>query len=122
MRNETIGSEDLERRGMDMRRCGAVCLECYRVCTQTVRHCLTQGGHHVDEKHLTLVMDCAEICRASADLLTRSSVRHSLTCRICAEICDECARDCARFGDPQMDECVTACEQCARSCRAMISD
>ena len=104
----------------DLHRCIEACLECYRTCNETINgHCLEAGGEHTRPEHVRLMVDCAEICRTSADFMMRRSDRHHLTCGICADICAECAEDCARFDDEAMSACADACRRCAESCRAM---
>lgn len=100
--------------------CIAACSECYETCEKMIfQHCLKLGGRHAGQAHLTLMADCAQICRTAANFMIRGSTRHLLTCGICAAICEACADDCGRLGE--MDECVRACRQCADSCRAMVS-
>lgn len=105
-----------------MERCAKECLACYQACVQTLQHCLSKGGRHAGKEHVTLMADCVEICRTSADLLLRGSERHAVTCRACAEICRECAEDCRSFeNDREMAACADACERCAESCDKMAA-
>jgi hypothetical protein len=103
----------------EMKECGEICLECYTTCTETLSYCLEQGGEHVEAPHVTLLQDCIEICRTSADFLLRGSSLHATTCAACAEICERCAEDCARIGGEEMDRCAEVCRRCAESCRQM---
>lgn len=103
-----------------MQQCIDACLACYRTCTSmAMNHCLKLGGKHAEQKHFTLMMACAEICRTSAHFMLLGSAHHRHLCAECAEICVECADDCERVGD--MDECVKACRRCAESCRKMAA-
>ncbi len=103
-----------------MDRCIEECLACYRTClSSAMGHCLEVGGAHVEKKHFTLMMACAEICRTAAHFMLLGSPHHVHTCAECAEICSECADDCERLGD--MEDCVAACRRCAESCRQMAS-
>lgn len=102
----------------DLQQCIDECLNCYRTCLHTaMNHCLQMGGRHVEPEHFRLMMNCAEICRTSADFMLSSSPLHSRTCAVCAEVCDACADSCEQVGD--MDECVQACRTCAQSCHQM---
>lgn len=104
--------------GGEMDRCITACASCHEVCERMIyQHCLKLGGQHAEAEHLTLMADCAQICRTSADFMVRGSPRHVLTCRVCAEVCEACADDCERVG--QMEECVSACRECAEICREM---
>ncbi len=101
-----------------MRRCISDCLECNRVCIETVTYCLQQGGRYAELPHIRLLLDCAEMCRTSADFMLRQSDLHTTTCGICAQICERCADDCAGFsGDRVMQRCVDSCRRCSDSCR-----
>jgi hypothetical protein len=103
-----------------MQACIDDCLACYQTCLSTaMNHCLEMGGAHVERKHFTLMMSCAEMCRVAAHFMLIQSPAHRATCGQCAEICEACATDCERFGD--MVECVTACRACAESCRQMAA-
>lgn len=106
--------------GQDLARCIEACTECHAICEHMIhQHCLQRGGRHVAPAHLTLMADCAEICRVSAGFMLRGSPRHLLTCQACAEICEACAKDCEEVGD--MHDCVQACRRCAEECQAMVA-
>lgn len=100
--------------------CLEACDLCYRICLQTaMNHCLENGGKHVKAKHIRLMMNCAEICRTTANFqLTGSHFLQRLH-ELCAEICEACAAECDEIGD--MKDSVAACLQCADSCRQMLS-
>lgn len=105
----------------DMQRCIETCLACYRTCLEmAMNHCLELGGAHVEKRHFTLMMACAEICRTAAHFMLIGSSHHAHVCAECAEICRQCAEDCERIGD--MQACVEACRACAESCEAMAAD
>jgi hypothetical protein len=104
----------------EMRRCIDACVSCYETCTSmAMGHCLEKGGAHVEQKHFTLMIACAEICRTAAQFMLIGSEHHRHICRSCAQICDECATDCERLGD--MQNCVDACRSCAEECRKMAA-
>lgn len=94
------------------------CLECHSVCYSTLMtHCLETGGEHTRPQHVRLMMDCVEICLASANAMARKSQFHRNLCALCAEACEACADDCAKLAG--MEDCVTVCRACAKSCSAM---
>jgi hypothetical protein len=104
----------------EMRECIANCTECHNICVETVTHCLGLGGTHAEADHVRLLLDCAQICAASADFMLRGSDFHKRVCGVCAEVCERCAEDCARFGDDElMRRCAEVCRRCAASCRRM---
>lgn len=100
-----------------MQACIDACTRCHQTCLHTVTHCLEKGGKHADAAHITLLLDCAQICAASADFMTRHSAQHATTCRACAEICRACAASCdAMADDEMMRACAEECRRCAESC------
>ncbi|WP_343716354.1 four-helix bundle copper-binding protein [Inquilinus sp.] len=104
----------------EMRACIEDCTRCHQACLSTaMSHCLEAGGPHVEPRHFRLMIACAEICRAAADIMLIGTEHHRRVCAACAEICDACAADCERIGD--MQDCVDACRRCARSCHAMAA-
>jgi hypothetical protein len=104
-----------------MERCIQHCQECERVCLDTLMNtCLPMGGRHVEQGHVRLMLDCAEICGTSANFMIRGSSLHTRTCAVCAEVCEQCAQDCSQFGDDaRMQKCAEVCRLCATSCRQM---
>jgi hypothetical protein len=81
------------------------------------------GGKHAEAAHIRLLLDCAEICATSANIMLRGSDLHGKTCGVCAEVCERCADDCARLadGDGLMTRCADMCRRCAESCRTMAA-
>jgi hypothetical protein len=107
---------------MDMDTCIAECTACHRICVETLAYCLGKGGRHAEARHARILLDCAEICQTSADVMIRGSDLHKSTCRACAEICAPCAESCAAIADnAQMKRCADACRRCAESCREMAA-
>jgi hypothetical protein len=105
----------------EMQQCIQNCSECHRTCLATVPHCLEIGGEHASQHHITLLLDCAEICQTSANFMLRQSELHARTCGVCAEVCQRCADDCEKMaqGDFQMLACADMCRRCAATCREM---
>jgi len=103
-----------------MRTCVQECNNCHDACTETILHCLEMGGLHAEPKHIRTMLDCAEICKTSADFMLRMSDFHSQVCGVCADVCERCEAECERFkDDPMMQQCADACQNCARSCHDM---
>ncbi len=101
-----------------MEQCIDTCLACHRACTEALGRCLACGGDHVASEHLNLLLDCAEVCRTSANLMMRGSERHGMTCGVCAQVCEDCAKEC---DDSDHADCADACRACADSCKVMAS-
>ena len=107
----------------EMQQCIDECTRCHNVCLATASYCLELGGKHADPAHIGLLLDCAEICQTSANFMLRSSERHGLTCRVCADICGACADSCDRMGkgDEKLAQCAEECRRCQRSCERMAA-
>jgi len=102
----------------DRKQCIEFCLDCHRTCIDTaMAHCLEMGGDYVQPAHFRLMMNCADLCRTTADFLLSASEFSAQLCALCAEVCEACADSCRDIGD--MDNCVLACDLCADSCAAM---
>ena len=101
-----------------MKECIENCHECQVTCSQTLTdHCLEQGGDHVQQQHVKVMLDCIAACAACIDFMSRNSDNHAMYCKACAEVCRACAESCEKVGN--MDECVKACRKCEQSCSSM---
>lgn len=110
----------MHRPAPEMQACIDECLQCYQTCLgMSTSHCLKLGGAHAAPEHVQLMLACAEICRASAQVMIIGSSHHKHLCAECADICEDCANECERVGD--MDDCVQACRSCAASCQKMAA-
>jgi hypothetical protein len=99
------------------------CTECHQVCLKTLAHLLPQTTKRIDPALLDTLLDCAEICHASASFMLRGSGYHGHLCAVCATICENCAVACERVGDDlQLQLCAETCRSCAASCREMLAE
>ena len=104
-----------------MEQCIENCTNCHRICLETAaRHFREEQPPQLDEALVRLLLDCAEICRTSADFMIRGSELHPHICRACAAVCARCADECDRDGeDPYLAACSEICRRCALSCAQM---
>ena len=94
------------------------CLDCHSMCLDTAMNdCLQRGGRQAEQKHLRLMLNCAELCQTSANFMLSDSPLHGRVCGVCAEACEACAKSCDQVGE--MSECAEECRKCAESCRRM---
>lgn len=113
---------DARSHEQDMQTCIEECSSCANTCLRTLQHCLHHGGAHTEPKHVTVLLDCAQMCRTSSDFMLRGSGLHGMTCALCAEICDQCSISCGAIdGDRRMYECAQQCRVCSAACRRMVS-
>ncbi len=104
----------------EAQRCIDECLDCYQTCfTTAMARCLPGAGKPTPGAHLGLMLNCAELCRTTAEFMVSGSTLHPRVCAACAEVCAACADACEGTGD--MDECARTCRRCAESCRAMAA-
>jgi hypothetical protein len=76
----------------EMQSCIDACNRCYQTCLhEAMTHCLESGGKHVSPEHMRLMLNCAEICQMSTNLMLSNSTFSSQLCRVCAEVCDAAA-------------------------------
>jgi len=76
---------------------------------------------HGDEGQIGALLDCAELCRMTANFLVRDSPLHSMACILCADACHRAARDCERFDDARMRQVAEACRRTADRCRRIAA-
>jgi hypothetical protein len=107
----------------EMRECIQHCTECHNVCVETLDHELRLGGPHAAADHVRVLLDCAQLCATSDDVMLRGSDLHGRVCGVCAEACERCAADCERLaGDDQLiRRCAEVCRRCAECCRRMAA-
>ncbi len=96
-----------------MQDCINDCLNCHNVCTDRAMSTLAAGK----PDHIKVLLDCAEICLASAHSMMRNSPLYGHFCNACQAICTHCADMCDSIGD---QGCANACRACATSCQQIV--
>lgn len=99
-------------------------------CVQTCKSCADAclGEEHIADlrRCITLDLDCADVCEATAATLSRqtetdSRLRRTLI-ETCIEACRLCAEECERHA--QMHEhcriCAEACRACEQQCQRVL--
>ncbi len=97
-----------------MQDCIDDCLNCHNVCMDVAMSSLGQGAK---AEHLKTLMDCSEICLATAHSMMRNSGLHGYFCKACQAVCTHCADVCGTMGQ---QDCANACQACANSCQQMV--
>ncbi len=96
------------------------CQECQVILSDMLTQtCLVQGGEHVEQTHVKLMLDCIAACNACVSFMSRNSDFHGQYCKACAEICSDCADSCQQVGN--MKNCVDSCRKCSQSCDSMAA-
>jgi hypothetical protein len=103
----------------EWRDCIEACSNCRNTCIEAAAYSLQEGEDFSDAHHIAMLYDCADICQASVNSMSRNSMQANAICRLCADICDKCAEHCEEYDDEQLDKCAQVCRTCAQQCRNM---
>ena len=107
-------------------KCAQACSDCQRECDACARHCATQisQGHKHHMATLESCLDCATVCAAASQIVSRQGPFSSLICAACADACQRCSKDCQDHGrdDKLMSRCADECRRCETACRDMMKD
>ena len=103
----------------DVRRCAQATADCHQYCIETIAYCRQHGGAFAAADHLSLLLDCAELCQTTTDLLLRGSDFAAELATLCAHVSEQCALSCDQFGDRQARACAGACRRSALLCREL---
>jgi len=71
---------------------------------------------------ILLDLECATVCKATAELMQLDSNNSHALCELCANICTACAEECeqhAAHGMEHCRECARLCRECAEICMSM---
>jgi hypothetical protein len=107
--------------------CVEACMECEQACTACADACLGEGRPDELVRMIRLNQDCADICSATARILSRQTatvprlVQELL--HACALACKICGEECLRHGG-SMDHCrvcADACDRCQEACTRLIA-
>jgi hypothetical protein len=96
------------------------CVEACDDCQRTLRDAVRGGADGASTRAVRrLLLDCAEICEATANYACAGSVFLPEMVAACVRLCDECGAACEAVpDDAAMDACAEACRRCARACFA----
>lgn len=100
-------------------KCIDACNKCFQACHECVKLCLNEPDVKARIQHISMMHECASICKLSACFMIMDAKHVKEVCDICATICDECANGCSRFKDDHCQKCADVCKNCADECRAM---
>jgi hypothetical protein len=105
--------------------CIAACLECAQACTSCADACL--GEQHVMDlrRCIRLNQDCADICAATARVLSRLIESDVAVTRAqlesCARACATCGAECHRHTSHEHCKvCAEICQRCDEQCRGVL--
>jgi hypothetical protein len=84
---------------------------CAIECSHCAMACLDEEDVKMLAQCIRLDLDCAEVCRTAASLLSRGSEHGEHLLKECVEICNACAEECEKHSH------MEHCRRCAEECR-----
>ena len=103
--------------------CAKACSDCARACSSCSTHCaeMLGAGKAAHKASLMSCQDCADVCNAAAEIVSRRGPMTDLICRACADACGLCGKECEKFpSDKHMTMCAKECRRCEKACRDML--
>ena len=99
---------------------------CTLACTSCADACLGEKEPQNLVRCIRLNLDCADVCAATARLLTRQTepsgalVRRQL--EVCEAFCQACQTECEKHAHhhEHCRVCAEACKRCAEACHAVL--
>ena len=92
---------------------------CAKMCRSCADACLAEDLDMV--QCITLCLDSADICDATANIALRQTGSHDQilreTLELCARAGDECAAECEKHDHEHCKLCAQICRECAADCR-----
>jgi hypothetical protein len=106
--------------------CIAACVECAAACVACADACLLEQNVAALRRCIRLNQDCADLCAATARVLSRLSdgdiraLRHQL--EACALICATCGAECRQHAQhhEHCKVCADVCRRCEEQCRKAV--
>lgn len=93
---------------------------CATECSHCAMACLEEYDVSTLTKCIKANIDCADICRLTASLLSRGSEHGIHLLKECVEVCDACAEECEKYSDMEhCKKCAEVCRHCAEECSEM---
>jgi hypothetical protein len=90
------------------------CIESAIECNHCAVSCIEEKDVQNLAKCIRLAIECAIVCRATAELLSIDSRYTKELCSLCAAICNACAEECEKhIGMEACKECAATCRTCA---------
>ena len=110
-------------------RCIEACTTCAQACTQCADDCLSEDGRQQEQaKCIRLNLDCADVCAATARVVSRQTDYDANVTRpvleACIAACRSCGDECEQHGEHGMEHCAVCAEQCRRcedACRDLLA-
>jgi hypothetical protein len=108
-------------------RCIEECYACAAACTSCADACLGEEAVQELVRCIRLDLDCADVCAATARVVTRQTAFEPGLARAaveaCASACRACAEECEAHAEhhEHCRVCAEACRRCEQACRDLLS-
>jgi len=89
------------------------------MCHQCASACLEEKEVESLKVCIRLDLECAAVCRSTAEIMMMEGSYVDTFCQLCADICTACAEECEKHTQMGMEHCrvcAEACRQCAEEC------
>jgi hypothetical protein len=102
------------------------CLGCEQTCTACADGSVAEEDVSELRRSIRLCLDCADVCDATARVLTRQTEYVAETARAqvssCRAMCEVCAEECERHADHHEHHriCAAECRRCIETCDAVL--
>ncbi len=102
------------------------CLECVQACTACADACLGEGNVEMLAHCIRLDLDCADICDATAKILSRQVAFEPEMARPVVEACARavklCGDECEQHADhhEHCRVCMGSCRRCEEACNRVL--
>ena len=108
---------------VELHRAVQACLTCALSCNACVDSDLSHDPAGMADC-IRRCLDCADICLATATVLSRPSPSGQAWARLvatCAAACAECADECSRHDHTCCQACAEACRSCEQACQQLLA-
>lgn len=100
-------------------KCIDACTKCAQFCLECMVMCLSEPDVGARINCITMLNECACICKESASFMAMDAKHAMELCKLCETICMECAKECGMFQDEHCKKCSDECNACAKECSMM---
>lgn len=99
------------------------CNDCATACERCAGGCLDDADVVTLIRCIRLDLDCAAVCRLTAQVFARNAggttAFATAVAALCAEACAACAAECQQHAMEHCERCAVACLRCADECRRL---
>lgn len=104
--------------------CIEECFKCSQTCTSCADACLSEDDVANQRKCIRLDLDCADICQATARVLSRQTEYDAPTSKAqleaCRQACSSCADECESHEHEHCQICAKQCRKCEQACERLL--